>query len=287
MKILFVILALCSSTVLAKDIGPLPLPGPATGDEKKLPKTCQKGIKEKEINFSCDSKTRCMIPTISKGALHISAVDELPNGFGLYRYAKPGNDKETDELCQAGIERVLVFDGTGEKIEKNHWCRKFDETTGRVKEWQIEVNTITEDDQKVPISEIAGKPDSVSRELSPEFIQKIDKWYAKAREDGVKVGVRCYQGLHRTGRAIAYYEMKYGTASLPEHRPATPEEATCHMSIFLDEIGHLKLKGKFLGVIPKNFFTSIFHISTHVRDQFLIPQVQNLGSQINASRMNR
>jgi protein-tyrosine phosphatase len=114
--------------------------------------------------------------------LHL--VDQLPNGFRLYRSGVPskGNLREYNEL---GIQEIAVLSGDA----KHHELKYPDLVPG------LEVVYNEKQD--------SGEPLTVS------FLEWFDDWIQEARLEGKKIAIRCRCGCHRTGRLAAYYQMKY------------------------------------------------------------------------------
>jgi protein-tyrosine phosphatase len=114
--------------------------------------------------------------------LHL--IDQLPNGFKLYRSGVPskGDLREYEEL---GIQEMAVLSGDADRYEL-----KYPELAPGL--------TVVYDhkqDDDVP--------------LTVSFLQWFDRWVEDARATGKVIAFRCRCGCHRTGRLAAYYQMKY------------------------------------------------------------------------------
>lgn len=131
-------------------------------------------------------------PTLKAGyAWNLHQIDSsTSNGYALYRYGLPGR-WGVKELCNKGIEEVLVLSGNAQE-----------------QEWKYK--------SKCPnLKVIYNAKQEVERPLSAEFLQFFDQWVMKAKMTGKKIAFRCNCGCHRTGRLAAYYQMKYQEIQAP------------------------------------------------------------------------
>ncbi|MGH9464309.1 MAG: hypothetical protein ACRD0X_01600 [Thermoanaerobaculia bacterium] len=127
-------------------------------------------------------------------------VDADPaTGFALYRSGWLEQD-EIAELCAAGVEEIVVLDGTGRERE----CRWRESACPRLRvRWD--------------------RRQSAERALDSAFLAAFDAWVEEARAAGRGIAFRCRHGWHRTGRLAAYYAMRHqardaGTARREMHR---------------------------------------------------------------------
>jgi hypothetical protein len=121
-------------------------------------------------------------PSALAGNLHL--VEALPNGFALYRSGKPDRD-DVEEYCRLGIEEMCVLSGNAADHELRY----------RQACPMLAVVYDVEQDADVPVDRA--------------FLEWFDAWVGEAREQGKRIAVRCNCGCHRTGRLIAYYQMRY------------------------------------------------------------------------------
>ncbi len=132
-------------------------------------------------------------PTPSSGKnLHL--VDQLPNGFRLYRSGTP-TEKDLRVFAELGIEEIAVLSGDARRHEIRH---------SRTVPGLKVVYDQRQDDEKP---------------LTGSFLRWFDEWVAGARESGRIIAFRCRCGCHRTGRLAAYYQMKYQDMPLEEAIP--------------------------------------------------------------------
>lgn len=113
-------------------------------------------------------------------------VDADPGtGFSLYRSGWLDED-EIAELCAAGVEEIIVLDGTGRERE----CRMRERVCPRLRvRWD-------------------GRQ-SAERALDDAFLAAFDAWVEEARAAGRGIAFRCRHGWHRAGRLAAYYAMRH------------------------------------------------------------------------------
>ena len=116
------------------------------------------------------------------GNLHL--VDSLDNGFAFFRSGKPDRD-DMAELCERGIEEMCVLAGNADDYEERY----------REACPSLQVVYDHEQDADVPVTE--------------EFLIWFDAWVEEARLTGKRIAVRCNCGCHRTGRLVAYYQMRH------------------------------------------------------------------------------
>ncbi len=115
-----------------------------------------------------------------------SLIDADPaSGFALYRSGH-FNERSLAALCAAGVEELVVLDGTAAERE----CR-----------WRARVCP----DLRVRYDQ----RQSARRPLSVEFLAAFDTWVEEARSQGRKVAFRCRHGWHRAGRLAAYYRLRF------------------------------------------------------------------------------
>jgi protein-tyrosine phosphatase len=123
------------------------------------------------------------IPVAGYGKnLHL--VDQLPNGFKIYRSGVP-TENDLREYSELGIEEIAVLSGDASRRESRFQRLVPD----------LEVVYNEKQDEKIP--------------LTQAFLEWFDEWVTDAREDGKVIAFRCRCGCHRTGRLAAYYQMKY------------------------------------------------------------------------------
>jgi protein-tyrosine phosphatase len=116
------------------------------------------------------------------GNLHL--IEELPNGFAIYRSGKPDRE-DLEKYRQLGIQEIAVLSGNADK----HELRYHD----LVPDLQVVYNE-KQNAKKLP---------------DAAFFDWFDAWVEKARRSGTKIAIRCNCGCHRTGRLAAYYQMKW------------------------------------------------------------------------------
>jgi hypothetical protein len=114
-------------------------------------------------------------------------VDADPGvGFALSRSGWL-SEGELEALCAAGVEEIVVLDGTARERE----CRMRERVCPQLRvRWD--------------------EPQSAERPLAAGFLTAFDAWVAEAREAGRSIAFRCRHGWHRAGRLAAYYAMRHG-----------------------------------------------------------------------------
>jgi protein-tyrosine phosphatase len=123
------------------------------------------------------------LPAVSAaGNLHL--IEELPNGFAIYRSGKP-DQEDLEKYHQLGIQEIAVLSGNADKYELRY--------QSLVPDLQVVY------DEKQNAKKL---PDAA-------FFDWFDAWVEKARRRGTKIAFRCNCGCHRTGRLAAYYQMKW------------------------------------------------------------------------------
>jgi hypothetical protein len=122
---------------------------------------------------------------------NLNLIENLPNGFAIYRSGKPDRD-DVAEYCEHGITEMAVLAGNAAEHEL-----KYAEACPTLK-----VVYDVKQDADEPISE--------------EFLAWFDSWVESARQEGKKIVFRCNCGCHRTGRLAAYYQMKYQNMTLED-----------------------------------------------------------------------
>jgi len=120
------------------------------------------------------------------GNLHL--VEELENGFAFFRSGKPDRE-DMEQYCEMGIEEMCVLAGNAAAYEEKY--RDACPTLKVVYDYKQD----------------ADEP------LTVEFLQWFDAWVEEARRAGKRIAVRCNCGCHRTGRLVAYYQMRYQNLS--------------------------------------------------------------------------
>jgi protein-tyrosine phosphatase len=121
--------------------------------------------------------------------LHL--VEELPNGFALYRSGKPDRD-DVAAYCRLGIDEIAVLAGNAETHEQ------------RYRDACPTLSVVYDEEQEADVP------------LDAAFLEWFDGWVESARREGRVIAVRCNCGCHRTGRLIAYYQMKYQNLTLED-----------------------------------------------------------------------
>jgi hypothetical protein len=117
-------------------------------------------------------------------AANIHVIEELPNGFALFRSGEPGRSG-IEEFKRLGITEIAVLAGNAESNESKY----------------IDIHP----DLKVVYNE-----EQETDTLPPqEFFDWFDRWIEEARREGKRIAIRCNCGCHRTGRLAAYYQMKW------------------------------------------------------------------------------
>ncbi len=117
-------------------------------------------------------------------ARNLHLIDQLPNGFRIYRSGLP-TEEDFREFNKLGIEEMAVLSGDA-----------------RHREFQY---SRLAPDLKVVFNE----KQSGSEPLTASFLKWFDDWASEARKEGKVIAFRCRCGCHRTGRLAAYYQMKY------------------------------------------------------------------------------
>ncbi len=110
---------------------------------------------------------------------------EAGGGFAVYRSGALTRE-ELAELCAAGVEEMVVLDGTARRRE----CAWRDEVCPGLR-----VRYDEEQDADLPLD--AG------------FLARFDAWVEEARRAGLAVAFRCTHGWHRTGRLAGYYALRH------------------------------------------------------------------------------
>jgi hypothetical protein len=247
----WVMIFLCFGCVLPTHANDLlgQLPASCGGD---VPKTCKKGIQ----GFDCTNHCDC--PQVSPGDTRLSLVDANTSGFAFYRYRQPKKKENLKELCAAGIDVVVVLDGSGEEFEGSMpLC-----VDGSGRSWRIQVNRISSFEKPLELDPELSDADQEERlQVTSSFLSGFDRIIKNAKSSGKKVAVRCTKGFHRTGRAVAWYEMN--------HMNRSAEEASCHMGILLDQrAGDYRL------------FFNTYQVNAHRNDKYLVPQIRAMASRL-------
>ncbi len=124
-----------------------------------------------------------LIPVSGFGKnLHL--IDQLPNGFKIYRSGAP-SENDLREYSELGIEEIAVLSGDAGRRESRFQRLVPD----------LEVVYNEKQDDEIP--------------LTNAFLEWFDDWVTEAREEGKVIAFRCRCGCHRTGRLAAYYQMRY------------------------------------------------------------------------------
>ncbi len=123
---------------------------------------------------------------LTSGALanNLHLIESRANGFALYRTGAP-DKKEVKELCDLGIQEIMVLSGDAEKHELKY------------------------QDECPTLKVIYNEKQSDDIALTKGFLNDFDTWVTDAQATGKKIAFRCVCGCHRTGRLAAYYQMKY------------------------------------------------------------------------------
>jgi hypothetical protein len=121
--------------------------------------------------------------------LHL--IDQLPNGFKLYRSGTP-TERDLREYDDLGIMEIAVLSGDANRHESRY---------SRLIPGLKVVYNHRQD---------AGEP------LTRTFLEWFDGWVDEARKSGMIIAFRCRCGCHRTGRLAAYYQMKYQNMPLED-----------------------------------------------------------------------
>ncbi len=116
--------------------------------------------------------------------LHLIEED-TSTGFAIYRTGIPSDAQDVAELCQLGIQEMMVLSGDADQAE---WKYKDQCPTLKVV-YNVDTTHI------VP--------------LDKKFLDYFDSWVTDAKSNGKKIAFRCSCGCHRTGRLAGYYQMKY------------------------------------------------------------------------------
>ncbi len=110
---------------------------------------------------------------------------DATTGFAIYCSGRLGAG-ELAALCRAGVEEIVVLDGTAGRREcvlRHALCPG------------LRVRYDGAQAARVP--------------LTREFLDAFDRWVSEARSEGRRIAVRCRRGWHRTGRLAAYYRMRF------------------------------------------------------------------------------
>ncbi len=121
-------------------------------------------------------------------ASNLHLVEGLENGFAFFRSGKPDRE-DMEEYCRLGIDEICVLAGNAANYEEKY--RDACPTLSVVYDLQ--------QDADEPVTE--------------EFLQWFDAWVEEARRTGKRIAVRCNCGCHRTGRLVAYYQMRFQNLS--------------------------------------------------------------------------
>jgi len=121
-------------------------------------------------------------------AANIHVIEELPNGFALFRAGEPGRSG-IEEFKRLGITEIAVLAGNAESNEYKY----------------IDIHP----DLKV----VYNEEQETDTPPSDEFLDWFDGWIDSARREGRRIAIRCNCGCHRTGRLAAYYQMKWQNLS--------------------------------------------------------------------------
>jgi protein-tyrosine phosphatase len=133
--------------------------------------------------------------------LHL--IEELPNGFAIYRSGSPSKD-DVVEYGELGIQEMAVLAGNADKHELKYR------------------------DQHPDLKIVYNDKQNASVPLDDEFLDWFDAWVEEARAEGKKIAFRCNCGCHRAGRLAAYYQMKWQNLSY-EDATIIMEEHGKHM----------------------------------------------------------
>jgi hypothetical protein len=110
--------------------------------------------------------------------------------FAIYRSGRLGAYR-LRELCEAGVEEIVVMDGTAQARE----CRLRNPVCPGL---------------RVRYNEAQDPRSPVSR----DFLEAFSAWVEESRASGKKIAFRCRHGWHRTGRVGAFYRMRFQGWSL-------------------------------------------------------------------------
>jgi hypothetical protein len=121
--------------------------------------------------------------------LHL--VEELPNGYALYRAGKPDRD-DVAAYCRLGIQEIAVLAGNAGTHEE------------RFRDACPSLAVVYDESQDTDVP------------LDVAFLDWFDAWVQTARREGRRIAVRCNCGCHRTGRLVAYYQMRYQNLTLED-----------------------------------------------------------------------
>jgi hypothetical protein len=124
-------------------------------------------------------------------ARNLHLIEELPNGFKLYRSGTPSK-ADLKEFHALGIREIAVLSGDADKRELRY-------------------------PHLVPDLEVVyNETQKGSKPLTASFLRWFDQWVGEARAEGKVIAFRCRCGCHRTGRLAAYYQMKYRSLSVEQ-----------------------------------------------------------------------
>lgn len=117
-------------------------------------------------------------------AKNLHLIEELPNGFAIYRSGKPSAE-DLAEYRELGISQIAVLSGNADDHEYKY------------REAHPGLVVVYDEGQS-------------AKQLPDEaFLDWFDAWVEGARREGRKIAIRCNCGCHRTGRLAAYYQMKW------------------------------------------------------------------------------
>jgi protein-tyrosine phosphatase len=140
-------------------------------------------VKIKFLYLSCTVVGLILASSLSL-ANNLHLIEELPNGFAIYRSGKPSAE-DIAEFRKLGISEIVVLSGNAD----NHEFKYRDE---------------------YPDLQVVYNEEQSHKQLpSDEFLDWFDAWVEEARRVGKKIAFRCNCGCHRTGRLAAYYQMKW------------------------------------------------------------------------------
>ncbi len=119
--------------------------------------------------------------------------------FAIYRSGRLGASRLRG-LCEAGVEEMVVMDGTAQGRE----CKLRDDVCPGL---------------RVRYNETQDPRSPVSR----DFLEAFSAWVEESRASGRKIAFRCRHGWHRTGRVGAFYRMRFQGWSLSAARDEMQE----------------------------------------------------------------
>jgi len=117
-------------------------------------------------------------------AKNLHLIEELPNGFAIYRSGKTSAE-DLAEFRKLGISEIVVLSGNAEDHEFKYL------------------------DAHPDLRVVYNEEQSHKYLPSNDFLDWFDAWVEEARRVGKKIAFRCNCGCHRTGRLAAYYQMKW------------------------------------------------------------------------------